>query len=74
MRDALFRSEEVALEDLAGVGAGEVAGFGHGMEDLWQRGAVDGKVVDRLVRRDGNGRVEGGLGEHGGDCARVGNC
>ena len=71
MRDAVFGGEEGAVEDFAGIAAAEVAGFGDGMEELECGCTVHGEIVDGFV---GDGVVgnERGLGEHGGDGARVG--
>lgn len=74
MRDAGLGGEEVALEDAPGVDAGKVAGFADGVETLSYRGAVNGQVVDRLVRRDGEISEEGRLGEHAHYCFGVGGC
>ena len=46
MRDAVIGGEKGAVEDTAGVGTGEVAGFGDGVEELAEGVTMDGKVVD----------------------------
>lgn len=49
MWDAVIGGEEVIVESAAGVGAGEVAGFGDGDEELLAGGRVDDEVVDGFV-------------------------
>lgn len=71
MRDPRVGGQQVAVEDAACVGAGEVAGFGGRVEDLWECVRVDGEVVDGFVARDAAG-VVGCFGEHAGDGAGVG--
>ncbi len=66
MRNAVFGREKVAVEYLACVAAGEVSGFGNGVEDLTIGCSVDGEVVDGFVEN----RIEGdvlGLWEHSSD-------
>lgn len=58
-------------EDAAGVEAGELAGFGDGVEDLGVCEAVGGEVVDGFVAFLELG-VVGGCGEHFVDGAGVG--
>lgn len=60
-------------EDAARVCAGEMPGFGDGVEDLRVRHAVDGEVVDGFVH-DGPPTTRGELcfGEHGKDGFSVG--
>ncbi len=67
MRDAVVGGEQGVAEDAAGVGAGEVAGFGDGVEELAEGVAVDGEIVDGFVDGWGGSFVEGGLGKHGED-------
>lgn len=74
MRDPGVGGEEGGIEDFACVCAGEVAGFGDGVEDLPQGGGVHGEVIYGLVGGDGDIRREAGLGEHGEDGAGVGGC
>lgn len=58
---------------MAGVGAGEVSGFGGWVEDLGERGGVDGEVVDGFVAGDaGGGGGVGGCRHHGEDGGLVG--
>ncbi len=73
MRHTVFGWEEVAVENFAGVAAGEVARFGDWVEELERGGTVDGEIVDRFV---GYGIIRdvGGRGEHGGDGSGVGGC
>lgn len=52
MGNAFFGWKETSLEHPSGVDAGEVSRFADWVEELADRGAVDGKVVDRLVRRN----------------------
>lgn len=73
MRDPVVGGEESGLEDFACVGAGEVSGFGDGVEDLTQGGGVDGQVVDGFVGRGGDVGGVASLGEHGEDGAGVGS-
>ena len=70
MGNAVFGWFQIALEGLAGVAAGEVAGFGDGVEELEGCGAMDGEVVDGFVDLGVVGDV-GGLGEHRKDGFRV---
>lgn len=60
----IFGGQEVAVKDLAGVSAGEMARFANGVEHLECGRAVDRKIVDRFM---GNGVVGdvGCLRKHG---------
>lgn len=72
MRDAVVSGEELVVEDFARIDAREVAGLGSGVEDLPERVAVDGEIVDGFVRGHGGVWDEGRLGEHVDDGAGVG--
>lgn len=74
MRHAVIGGEEGAIKDAAGISAGEVSGFGDGVEELAEGIAVDREIVDRFVHGGGGAFDEGGLGEHGEDGFGVGSC
>ena len=67
MRDAVVCGEELGVEDAAGVGACEVAGFGDWVEGLAEGGGVYGEVVDGFVGWGGDAGGVAGLREHGQD-------
>ena len=69
-RHAAVGGQEAGVEGGGGVAAGEAPRLGHGLEELLLRVAVDGQLVDRLVRRH---LLVVGLGrQHGQDGLRVG--
>ena len=74
MRDAVVGGEELGVEDAAGVGACEVAGFGDRVEGLTEGGGVYGEVVDGFVGWGGDAGCVTGLREHGEDRTGVGSC
>ena len=49
MGHSVFGGEKCTIEDLAGVAAGEMAGFRDRVEDLAFCSAVNGEVVDGFV-------------------------
>lgn len=65
MRDTFVCREEITVEDLAGVGPGEMGRFGDGLEALDSGCAVDREIINWFVRNRSEGGVEGGCGEHG---------
>lgn len=72
--DAGFGGEEVPREDFAGVGAGEVAGFGDRVEDLGLGCVMHGEVVDGFVGGGGDAFEEWGLGKQAEYGFGVGGC
>ena len=74
MRHTGISGQEIGIENLSGVRAGEVAGLGDGVEDLAEGGGVDGKVIDGFVLNGGDVGMVVGEGEHGVDGAGVGGC
>lgn len=73
--DAVVGGKEAGLEEGGGgVGAGEAAGFGGGLEELPLGGTMDGEVVDGFVGLGEAGvGVEGGLRQHRKDGGRIGS-
>lgn len=72
MRDPVVGGQERVIEDFGGVAAGEDAGLRGRVEDLLQRGLVDGEVVDGFVWTRHEAGMIGGGGQHGEDGAGVG--
>ncbi len=72
MRNPVVSRQQRLVEDFGGVTAGEDAGFGRRVEDLLQRGLVDGEVIDGLVRAWHEVGMVGGGGQHGEYGAGVG--
>ena len=72
MRHAGFGGEERSTEDFAGVGAGEMPGFGDGVEDLPKGCAVHGEIMDGFMDGLILAPNVGGLGKHAEDsfCVR----
>ena len=72
MRDAGFGRKKRSTEDFSGVGAGEMPGFGDGVEDLPKGCAVYGEIMDRFMGRLVVAANVGGLGKHAeyGFCVR----
>lgn len=67
MRDAGFGGEERSAEDFAGICAGEMSGFGDGVEDLPEGCAVHGEVMNGLMDGLIVAANVGGLGKHAED-------